>query len=460
MQILFEYMLKISLCYGVIYLFYFVLLKRFTHYVGNRFFLLTSSVIAFLIPLLRIDFFITVQKINASSFINSIPSVNVNTAAKIFIPEDSSGNTAYMLLALFIAGLIICLSHFFIQLRSFKKIRSAAELIEETDGIKLYHLSMDIIPFSFGNAIYVNKLRHSEEELIEIIRHESVHVHQKHTIDVLMAEVICIFNWYNPFAWLIKHALKQNLEFLADDVVIKKGADKKNYQYLLLKVIGHSPLTIATNLNFSSLKKRIYMMNKTKTSKKHLLKFLFALPLTGLMMLAFRDTDSNTVNANEKRTSTNEETFKLSELTYSIANPDVAMLVKKEQDKSLLQVGHPFTITLIKNERDRLKVLLEKNGYKNITEHSISFLIDSSLTNNSFSVQVNINLRTKTSSVNKNNDALNKKSNSVTNYNNNNRLHDFISSMNNDFDHGIKTFASNLQSLNMENVSLENYSLI
>ncbi|HXL54780.1 MAG TPA: hypothetical protein VN958_00900, partial [Chitinophagaceae bacterium] len=228
-----------------------------------------------------------------------------------------------------------------------------------------------------------------------------------------MAEVICIFNWYNPFAWLIKHALKQNLEFLADDVVIKKGADKKNYQYLLLKVIGHSPLTIATNLNFSSLKKRIYMMNKTKTSKKHLLKFLFALPLTGLMMLAFRDTDSNTVNANEKRTSTNEETFKLSELTYSIANPDVAMLVKKEQDKSLLQVGHPFTITLIKNERDRLKSLLEKNGCNNITNHSISFLIDSSLTNNSFSVQVNIDLQTKTSLVNKNNDTLNKKSTGV-----------------------------------------------
>ena len=459
MHILSEYTLKISLCYGVIYLFYFALLKPLTNYVSNRFFLLISSVIAFLIPILGIDFFIAPQTINASSFINNMPSVNINAAGKIFIPEDSSVNIAYMLFALFIAGVIICLSHFFIQLHSFKKIRSAAELIDETNGIKLYHLNMDIIPFSFSNAIYVNKLRHSEDELIEIIRHESVHVHQKHTIDVLMAEFICIFNWYNPFAWLIKHAIKQNLEFLADDVVIKKGADKKNYQYLLLKVMGHSPLTIASSLNFSSLKKRIYMMNKTKTSKKHLLKFLFVLPVIGLMMLAFRDTDSKTVNANEKRASTNEETFKLSELTYSIANPDVAMIVKKEQAKSLLQVGHPFTITLIKNERDRLKSLLEKNGYNNITNHSISFLIDSSLTNNSFSVQVNIDLQTKTSLVNKNNDALNKKSTGVTSYNNN-QLHDFISSMNNDFDHGIKTFASNLQSLNMENVSTENYSLI
>ncbi|HXL56941.1 MAG TPA: hypothetical protein VN958_11820, partial [Chitinophagaceae bacterium] len=112
---LFEYMLKISLCYGIIYLFYFVLLKRLTHYVSNRFFLLASSALAFFIPLLRIDFFITPQTINASSLMNSIPTVNVNTAGNIFIPEESSGNVAYMLVALFVAGIIICSLHFFIQ---------------------------------------------------------------------------------------------------------------------------------------------------------------------------------------------------------------------------------------------------------------------------------------------------------------------------------------------------------
>src|SRR5438067_2067716 len=97
MQIIFEYMLKISLCYGVTYLFYFMLLKPLTNYACNRFFLLASSAIAFLIPLLRIDFFIAAQKINASSFINNIPSVNANAAWKIFIPQDSSGNISYML---------------------------------------------------------------------------------------------------------------------------------------------------------------------------------------------------------------------------------------------------------------------------------------------------------------------------------------------------------------------------
>jgi hypothetical protein len=315
---------------------------------------------------------------------------------------------------------------------------------------------MDIIPFSFGNSIYINKQHHTEDELAEIIRHESVHVRQKHTIDVLIAEFICIFNWYNPFAWLIKHAIKQNLEFLADDIVIQNGTDKKRYQYLLLKVMGCSPLTISSNLNLSSLKNRIFMINKPKTSKKHLLKFLFVLPIIVLMMLAFRNNDSI---AKENHAYVNEETFKLSELTYSISDPAVAMIVKREQAKSLLQVGKPFTITLIKNERDRLKVILEKNGYNEIKNRSISFLIDSSLTNNSFSVQVNIDLQTKASSINKDNDTQNKKSNAAINGNSNGLYH-FASSCNDELTTSTESCSSARQSLSTNNINTENFSII
>ena len=213
--------MKITVCYAVIYLFYFLLLKRVTHYAVNRFFLLIFSVFAFIIPLIKLDLFVAPQTINSSAFINSIPSVPINTPANIFITEENSGNLVYIVPSLLIAGIVICLSYFLMQLFSFKKIRSAAKLVSEVDGVKLYQLNMDIIPFSFGNAIYLNSNRHSEDELSEIIKHESVHVRQKHTFDVLIAELVCILNWYNPFAWLLKNAMKQNLEFIADDGVIK-----------------------------------------------------------------------------------------------------------------------------------------------------------------------------------------------------------------------------------------------
>jgi len=295
-------------------------------------------------------------------------------------------------------GSIICLAHFIIQLLSFKKVTANAKLVSSVFNIKLYHLERDIMPFSFGNAVYVNQTKHSVSELDDIIKHESVHVHQQHTMDVIFAEIICILNWYNPFVWLMKNAIKQNLEYLADDTVLKYGADKKSYQYLLLKVTGYSPLQIVSSLKISSLKQRIFMMNKTRTSKKHLLKLLLALPIVAFMMLAFRNTNSTVISGESNM---QEQSFILSELSYNIPDAKIDMLVKNNNNNSLLQVGKPFSISLIKNERDRLKTLLEKNGYSSISNNAISFLIDSSSVNNRFAVQVNIDLaRQKTTTYN------------------------------------------------------------
>jgi len=104
-----------------------------------------------------------------------------------------------------------------------------------------------------------------------------------------VAELMCMLNWYNPFCWLIRWSIRQNLEFIADQQVLGKGVDRKGYQYHLLKVIGEPRYRLANNFNISSLKKRIIMMNKIGSARLHLLKFLFVLPLAGLLLVAFRD---------------------------------------------------------------------------------------------------------------------------------------------------------------------------
>jgi len=397
--------MKISACYVVVYLFYWLVLRRLTNYKCNRFYLLVTAAFAFILPLLRLDLFVSPQMVSQSNFINHIPSFNIDTATNAYIPGGQSSDISFMLVSLFISGVVVCLSYSIMQFISFKKITAKASLINTTQGIRLYHLDIDIMPFSFGKAVYVNHHKHTRAELDDIIKHESVHSNQHHTIDVLIAEVVCMLNWYNPFAWLIKNAIKQNLEFLADDTVIKEGADKKNYQYLLLKVTGYSPLTIASSFKLSSLKQRIYMMNKTRTSQTHLLKLLLVLPLVAVMMLAFRNNDNRT--ASPISYNTKEEQFMLSELSYNIPDANVDLIVKKAKDASLLQVGKPFTITTIKEERDRLKTLLEKSGYNDINGNAISFLIDSSLVNNSFAVQVNIDLQRKKLSFNNSNKQVN-----------------------------------------------------
>ena len=139
---------------------------------------------------------------------------------------------------------------------SFRKMMRKAEWIP-AEGMNIYQINEAIIPFSFGNSIFINSTQHTENELREIIRHEFIHVKQKHTADILWAELMCMLNWYNPFAWALKNAMRQNLEFIADHQVLENGVDKKQYQYLLLKVIGNDQFSIAQKFNFSSLKKNV-----------------------------------------------------------------------------------------------------------------------------------------------------------------------------------------------------------
>ena len=192
---------------------------------------------------------------------------------------------------------------FIVRYISFIRIRNRSKLISE-DGIKIYQVDESIIPFSFGKSVFINSNLHTEDELREIVRHEFVHVRQNHTIDIIWAELLCIVNWYNPFSWLLKRSIRQNLEFIADNNVVENGVDKKQYQYLLLKVIGNNQYSIATKFNFSSLKKRIAMMNKTKSAKLQVARFLFLFPVLAIILLAFRKsfvdtpaakTDNNTV---------------------------------------------------------------------------------------------------------------------------------------------------------------------
>ncbi len=396
MQTLFEYMIKIAASYAAIYLFYWLVLRRLTNYKSNRLYLLATALLAFIIPLLRLDLFVNPQTISQSGIINYVPSLHIN-AADANLSETQSFDISFIPVTVFISGVVICLLHFIMQFISFRKITANASLMSRTQSIRLYHIDMDIMPFSFGKAVYINKYKHTLAELDDIIKHESVHANQHHTIDVMIAEIVCMLNWYNPFVWLIKKAIKQNLEFLADDTVIKHGADKRSYQYLLLKVTGYSPLNIASSFKLSSLKQRIYMMNKTRTSQKHLLKLLFVLPLIVVMMLAFRNDDAPVDNTTS---SSRDKAFMLGELTYNIQDANIDKLVKNAENESLLKLGKEFNLTTIMNEKDRLKTLLEKNGYSNINSHAITFLIDSTFENNRCAIEINIDLQRKSSSFN------------------------------------------------------------
>lgn len=280
-----EYLIKLSICLAVVYLFYQLFLRRLTFYNWNRWYLLGYSALSFIIPVIDIMPQLRKREMTEAAIIAWIPSWSyTQPESKNFFETLSYWDWAIIILIL---GSLFFLIRFLTRLYSFLLIKNKATLVTKHHPF-LYQLNENINPFSFGNAIFINQYLHSDADLEEIIRHEFVHVKQNHTIDIVFAELLCITNWFNPFAWLIRHGIKQNLEFIADDKVVQNGFDKKEYQYLLLKVMGNKQFTFTNHFNFSNLKKRIAMMNTLKTAKVHLVKFLFLLPVVAVLLLSFR----------------------------------------------------------------------------------------------------------------------------------------------------------------------------
>jgi hypothetical protein len=129
-------------------------------------------------------------------------------------------------------------------------------------------------PFSFFNWVVLNPDRHTPDELEQILRHERVHVRERHSLDMIGAEWLCILFWFNPAVYLFRYLLHQTLEFSADRAVLAEGVDAKLYQYNLLKVsLAEGQSAITNHFSKSQLTSRIVMLNKPDSSKITWLKY-------------------------------------------------------------------------------------------------------------------------------------------------------------------------------------------
>ena len=132
----------------------------------------------------------------------------------------------------------------------------------------------------FFNYIFYNPSLFEPNELHSVLEHEKVHARQFHTLDILLLEVLKIFFWFNPVLWFYKSAVKQNLEYLADHFAIANAGDKKSYQYLMLKqAVEIQEYTLANSFYNSLIKKRIVMLNKSKSKQVKLVKYALLIPI-------------------------------------------------------------------------------------------------------------------------------------------------------------------------------------
>lgn len=280
------YFLKVNVAIVLFYAFYRLFFYKDTFFGWRRTALLCFFAVSAAVPLLNIQTWITEQEpmVAMADLYASVvlPELTVGTEVaptdwKSILSEYA--NIAYWgIVALLMIRLIMQLAGIIRLTCRCRKIQignTSIHLLPKADG-----------PFSFFHWIFIHPSSHTEEEFNEILTHEQTHARQWHSIDVIISELVCIFCWCNPFAWLMKREIRTNLEYMADARVLENGYDSKTYQYHLLGLSHQkAAVTIYNSFNVLPLKKRIKMMNKKRTKEIGRTKYLMFLPLAALLMI-------------------------------------------------------------------------------------------------------------------------------------------------------------------------------
>ena len=285
------YLLKFSACLTIFIIFYKLLLEKASIHKFKRLYLLSALALALVIPSLTVIEYIEPAIVEEyTSFL--VPDFKITET----LPEIIEVNyTPIILWSLYGLGVFIFLLKFCLNLNNIiSRIKSNTKL--KSGGFINVLVSNLKIPHTFFSYIFFNKYKFEHNGIPkEVLIHEQTHAKQKHSIDVLLLELLQIIFWFNPLIYLLKREVKLNHEFLADRAVLENGIEPSTYQTILLafssKAEDQNPIDIgmANAINYSSIKKRFTVMN-THTSKTRIwLSSLLLLPIIAILFYSFTE---------------------------------------------------------------------------------------------------------------------------------------------------------------------------
>ena len=290
MGVFFIYILKSSVCLVLFYLFFRLLLSKETFHRFNRMALLGVLFFSLLIPCIEVT---TRHQVEVQQAVLSIEQLLLMaeleaTPANVgAVQETPAISWVQIVLLVYLAGILfLACRNIYSLICLFRLIHSGKhEKLEK--GVTLVVHNQEIAPFSWMKYIVISR-KDLEENGREILIHEMAHIHHRHSVDLLVADICIFFQWFNPGAWLLKQELQNVHEYEADETVINEGVNAKEYQLLLIKkAVGTRLYSMANSFNHSKLKKRITMMLKEKSNPWAKLKYLYILPVAAIAVTAF-----------------------------------------------------------------------------------------------------------------------------------------------------------------------------
>ena len=281
------YQLKVAVIMAVFYIFYRLFLIKDTWHRLNRIVLLSTALLSFLLPVC----IITIHKTE----VLPMPVAQLLQAVSSTPAQPSTPWWHIALMAIYAAGVVFVLARVLTSALRVRSIIRHARKEVMADGTTVFIMPGNEASFSWMGHIVISEADWNNNESA-IIRHEKAHVALRHSIDVLITDLIAAAQWFNPAIWMLRIDLRAVHEYEADDTVLRSGTDLRSYQYLLIsKAAAMNGYTIANNFNHSILKNRIFMMEKERTTRRSLLRALYLLPLVCISLALNAKTKVNYV---------------------------------------------------------------------------------------------------------------------------------------------------------------------
>ncbi len=283
MGMFFIYSIKVAICLAAFYLFYKLLLSRDTFHAFNRATLLLLMLLSLVLPFVNISVDEPTVAYDGMVQIEQLLAMGVVDDG----PAPSGPTLIQVLFAIYIIGVALFLVGEICSLVRLHRLISGKYSVTTADGVKIVVIDDDVAPFSWFNNIVISRSDY-ESGRSEILIHEKAHIAHRHSLDIMLCNMLLIFQWFNPAAWLLRRELQNIHEYEADEAVIQSGADASEYQLLLIrKAVGERLFSMANNLNHNSLKKRITMMLIKKSNPWNRAKILLTVPVAAVAVVAF-----------------------------------------------------------------------------------------------------------------------------------------------------------------------------
>ncbi|MDT0677990.1 M56 family metallopeptidase [Autumnicola musiva] len=280
------YILEIIIFQLCFLLAYEVLLKKETFFSYNRWYLLLTPIVAMLLPLLKLNFLAEAVPQNARVMLPAVVIGEQNQAIEQLPAVNLTAAEGFQLnwwLVIYSIGFLVVLMLFLKKLRNLNRMFRFRKISEEKD-FRIIEIPDSNVAYTFFSTIFLGD-QLSEEEKEQILSHELVHVKQKHSWDLIFFEMLKIIFWFNPLIYIYQSRIAGLHEFLADEEVVKNTEKRTYYEQLLNSAFNTQNISFINQFfNHSLFKKRIVMLQKSKSTTIAKFKFLIIIPLMMLML--------------------------------------------------------------------------------------------------------------------------------------------------------------------------------